>query len=80
MKRIDIHYGGQLYSVGERSAEEITEEIRAAIVAGHGWLDVNDGEGAPRPARLLITPGVPVALIPIPEPPADSEDVPFSPS
>ena len=85
MKRIDIHYGGELYSVGETSYEDLVDQIRQALENGHGWLDVNDGEGAPRPAHLLIAPGVPISLIPIPEPPGDEQGevdpaVPFSPS
>jgi hypothetical protein len=72
LKRIDIHYGSEQYSIGEESLEELHAQIRSALAAGHGWITVNDGEGAPRPAHLLITPGVPIALIPVPEP--DGED------
>jgi len=71
MKRIDIHYGGELYSIGDTSFEDMQQAVDDAVAAGHGWIEVNDGEGAPRTAHLLITPGVPIALIPIPEPPAD---------
>jgi hypothetical protein len=71
VKRIDIHYGTEQYSIGEESLEQLHEEIRAALEAGHGWITVNDGEGAPRPAHLLITPGVPIALVPIPDPTDD---------
>ncbi|MFS0866428.1 hypothetical protein AB3M83_03715 [Microbacterium sp. 179-B 1A2 NHS] len=80
MKRIEINYGGELYSVGERTVEEITAEIRTAIESGHGWIQVNNGEGAPRPARLLVTAGVPIALIPIPDTASTDDHVPFSPS
>lgn len=71
MKRIDVHYGGEQYSIGEETYEEIAGQIADALAAGHGWITVNDGEGAPRPAHLLISPGVPIALIPIPDPPQD---------
>lgn len=68
MKRIDISYGGQWFSIGNRSLEDVHEEIRAGILAGHHWLEVNDGEGQPRPAYLSISPGVPIAVVPTPEP------------
>jgi hypothetical protein len=69
MKRIDILYGNALYSVGGRELEEIQAEI-AALTERGGWLLVNDGEGARRDAYLWLNPGVPIALIPIPDPPA----------
>lgn len=67
MKRIDIYYGGERYSVGTRTFEEISAEVDAALAAGHDWIRVNDGDGAPRMAYLLITPGVPLAIVPIPD-------------
>lgn len=67
MKRIDIHYGGQLYSVGGRSLEELEREIVDGLTGGAHWLVVNDGEGQRRDAHLLITPGTDIALIPIPD-------------
>lgn len=69
MKRIDLHYGGSLYSVGGRSLEEVQREIERAAASG-GWLRVNDGEGARRDAYLWVCAGVPIALVPIP---ADGE-------
>lgn len=68
MKRIDISYGGEHYSVGGRQLEAIQDEIERGMASGSHWLEVNDGEGAPRTAYLLITPGVPLAVVPIPEP------------
>lgn len=65
MKRIDIHYGGEHYSVGGREFDELVAEIESGIARGFCWLEVNDGEGMVRPAFLLITPGVPLAVIPI---------------
>ncbi|WP_405371889.1 MULTISPECIES: hypothetical protein [unclassified Microbacterium] len=67
MKRIDISYGGQWYSIGNRSFDEVRDEISAGLRAGHLWLEVNDGDGQPRPAFLSISPGVPLALVPLPE-------------
>lgn len=67
MKRIDIIYGGEHYSVGGREFEELRTEIADGVARGLSWLSVNDGEGAPRQAYLLLSPGVPIAVIPIPD-------------
>ena len=67
MKRIDIHYGGGQYSVGGREVADLRREVAEAVGSGHGWLEVNDGEGDVRTAFLLLAPGVPVALVPIPD-------------
>lgn len=75
MSRIDISYGGQWYSIGDRTLAEVHEEIRAGMLAGHLWLQVNDGEGQPRPAFLSITPGVPIAVVPL----SDAQDPPTDP-
>ncbi|MDY0911105.1 hypothetical protein [Microbacterium sp. CFBP9034] len=67
MKRIDIIYGNEHYSVGGRTLESLTQEIAEGLASGHGWLQVNDGEGAPRVAYLLLTPGVNLSIVPIPD-------------
>ena len=67
MKRIDIYYGGEHYSVGGRRFEDLRAEVEAGLATGLYWLEVNDGEGEMRAAHLLLTPGVPLALIPIPD-------------
>lgn len=67
MKRIDIGYGGQSYSVGNRDIDELRDEILAAVSESRThWLEVNAGEGEPRPTYLLITPGTSLALTPVP--------------
>lgn len=70
MKRIDIVYGGERYSVGNRDADALREEIAAGVARGVHWLEVNDGDGAARAAFLLLSSGVPVAVIPIPDEPS----------
>jgi hypothetical protein len=70
VQRIDISYGGEHYSTGDRSFEQLSAEIREALSEGIGWIEVNDGDGERRTAHLLITPGVPLALVPVPEGPA----------
>ncbi|QOC25151.1 hypothetical protein IC744_01775 [Microbacterium hominis] len=66
MKRIDLHYGGQVYSIGGQSIEELQQTIADALTSDNHWIRVNDGEGRRRDAFLLISPGAPLALIPIP--------------
>ena len=67
MKRIDIYYGGEHYSVGGRDLEEVQEEIVEGLASAPRWLEVNDGEGDVRTAYLLLSPGVPLAVVPIPD-------------
>jgi len=74
MKRIDIRYGGDVYSVGGRNFEELQQEILDGLDEGKYWLTVNDGEGMRRDAQLLITPGVSICLIPIPNPDEEPPD------
>jgi hypothetical protein len=69
MKRIDIYYGGEHYSIGGREVDEVSHEIVEGIASAPGWLEVNDGEGDARTAYLLLSPGVPLALVPIPDDP-----------
>lgn len=71
MKRIDIHYGGQMYSVGGRDFAELQQEISAGIASGLSWLVVNEGDGDPREAHLLLTPGCSIALVPVPDQPTE---------
>ena len=68
MGRIDISYGGQWYSVANRTLDDVHREIQEGARDGQHWLAVNDGVGSASPAYLFITPGVPIALIPVPEP------------
>ncbi|QLD11385.1 hypothetical protein [Microbacterium oleivorans] len=65
-KRVDVFYGGRLYSVGGRDIDDIRAEIGDALVRGHGWLTVNDGEGVAQSTELLITPGVDITLAALP--------------
>jgi hypothetical protein len=67
MKRIDIFFGDNAYSVGGRDLEDLQAEIARGVAAGGYWLKVNHGEGERQDAYLFLTPGTPVALIPVPE-------------
>lgn len=68
MKRIDVYYGGQHYSISGRDYEDVQHEILGAMSAGPSWLRVNIGEGRNVAADLLITPGVLLSLVPIEDP------------
>ncbi|GAA1060204.1 hypothetical protein [Agromyces bracchium] len=67
MKRVNIMYGGAQYSVGEADVEAIKEAIERAHERGLAdWITVNFGEGRPQPAQLLVGPGIPISIVPIP--------------
>lgn len=65
MIRIDIHYGGQRYRIGHRDLDEVRAEIDRAVEAGHGWIEVEESDGAPRNAFLLVSAGVPLVIVPL---------------
>jgi hypothetical protein len=70
VNRIGVHYGGRDYAIGNRSVQDVEAEIAASIESGKAtWLEVAYGEGTPIPCRLLLSPGVPVALIDFAEKP-----------
>jgi hypothetical protein len=69
MKRINISYNGTAYSISDREIAELQQEISLAISSGEPrWLKVNEGEGVPRPALLLIHSGINLVLSAVPEP------------
>ncbi len=68
MKRIGIIYAGNQFSVGEQDYEGLKAEIEAAYREGRSvWITVNHGEGRPQRAELLVGPGIPIAVLPIPD-------------
>ena len=64
MKRIEVIYGGVKYTIPNRSIADVQKEITDAI-AGDSlhWLEANSGEGILEPAHLLISAGIPVAIV-----------------
>jgi hypothetical protein len=67
MKRIGIIYAGRDFSIGQEDFDRMKEAIEEANRAGVAtWIRVNHGEGRPQPAELLVGPGIPIALMPIP--------------
>jgi hypothetical protein len=68
VKRIGIIYAGRDFSIGEEDFERMKAAIEKANQEGRtAWIRVNHGEGRPQPAELLIGPGIPIALMPIPD-------------
>lgn len=68
MKRINLLYGGQPYSVGGRDLDDLLAEITSGISSDEPrWLSVNVGEGRPREALLSLTRGVDITVIPVPD-------------
>lgn len=67
MKRIGIIYAGRDFSIGQEDFDAMKGAIEEAQRTGVAtWIRVNHGEGRPQPADLLVGPGIPIALIPIP--------------
>ena len=74
MKRIQIIYAGRDFSIGEEDFEGMKAAIEQANRDGRAvWITVNHGEGRPQPAELLIGPGIPIALMPVPNETPDGE-------
>jgi hypothetical protein len=63
MKRVDIYYGGEHYSIGGRDLSDVEAEVKKGLDSGSTyWLVVNTGEGKLRLSSLALTPGVSIAL------------------
>jgi len=61
--RVEIIYDSQEYSIGNRTAASVREEVEEALRSGFPyWLEVQRGEGDYTPAHLLIAPGIPFAV------------------
>lgn len=64
MKRIEVIYGGVKYTIPNRELAAVQQEITDAMAKGSPhWLEANSGEGILEPAYLLITTGIPVAVV-----------------
>jgi hypothetical protein len=75
MKRIGIIYAGREFSIGEESFQQMKADIEEAMRSGRSvWISVNHGEGRPQPTELLVGPGIPIAIMPIPDEPASPAD------
>lgn len=62
-KRISIHYGESEYAISGREVADVVAEIEAGIASGEPrWLEVAIGQGRATDARLLLGPGIPIAV------------------
>jgi hypothetical protein len=72
VNRLLVVYGGRDYVIGNRSLADVEAEIAAGIDSGKvAWLNVAFGAGKPTPCRLLLTAGVPIAVVEFPEHPVE---------
>jgi hypothetical protein len=63
MKRVDVQYDGEHYSIAGRELQDVQDEVtRGLDSAQAAWLEVNSGEGKARTAVLALTAGVAIAL------------------
>lgn len=68
MRRLLVNYGGRDYAIGNRSIDDVKAEIAEGLDSGHAaWLEVAYGAGRPIPCQLLLSPGVPIAVVEFPE-------------
>ena len=69
MTRVDVHYGGFVYTIPDSTRETVKEQIDTALREGAVvWLEVNYGSGSRLRTDLLITPGTPIGLAEIDDP------------
>jgi hypothetical protein len=67
MLLVHVLYDGETYTVSGRGLDDVEREISAILSSGrHGWLTAFGDDGSRIPHRLLITPGVALALVPMP--------------
>lgn len=62
MRRIELTYGGVLYTIADRDLDQVKKDIVSGLAAGPSWLTVNYGEGLLAETDLLLVPGVPIAV------------------
>jgi hypothetical protein len=63
MKRVEMVYAGTRYSLHDTDAATLCAQIDTALASGTpSWLSVNLGEGLPRETRILLAPGIGIAI------------------
>ena len=71
MTRVDVHYGGFVYTIPDTTRETVKEQIDTALhEEAVVWLEVNYGSGSRLRTDLLVTPGTPIGLAEIVDPDA----------
>jgi hypothetical protein len=62
-KRIAVHYGEAEYAISGRELPDVIAEIEAGVTSPEPrWLEVAIGQGRATDARLLLGPGIPIAV------------------
>jgi hypothetical protein len=62
-QRIAIQYAGPEYAISGRELEDVIDEVQHAARSGEvHWLEVSTGQGRSTAARLLLGPGIPIAV------------------
>jgi hypothetical protein len=62
-QRIAIQYGDSEYAISGRDLSDVVAEIEEGVAASRPtWLEVAIGQGRATPARLLLAPGIPIAV------------------
>jgi len=68
VKRINVRYGAENYSIGGRELADVQREIAEGLAKNKVyWLRVNEGSVREQAASLAISIGTPIALTPIPD-------------
>ena len=61
--RISVSYGGLEYFLQHSDLTKVEEQIAGAVTSQEPeWLDVSVGQGRSTSARLLLGPGIPIAV------------------
>jgi len=62
-QRIAIQYGDAEYAISGRDVADVVAEIEAGVTSAEpSWLTVAIGQGRSTDARLLLGPGIPIAV------------------
>jgi hypothetical protein len=62
-QRIAIHYGESEYAISGREVADVVAEIEAGLASKEPrWLEAAIGQGRATEARLLLGPGIPIAV------------------
>jgi hypothetical protein len=64
VKRTVVAYDGARYTIANEDVATVQARITEGLRSGpFFWLEVNHGDGRVTPARLLVSPATPIAVI-----------------
>lgn len=61
--QVMVVYDGAEYLLAGRGYDEVLAEIAAGVESPPAWLEVQAGQGRGTEAKLLIAPGIPIAVL-----------------